>query len=128
MPSIEQIDAWSVEEILGEIRRLLTPGLSFVEATKEGWATGSFQQPSKEEGSEPVILWSNTNADRRIMLLNAFGWLWLRNQKPKHPAWKPRPGGQPARRHPSPLKFQDPPDLDPEHIRAVYEKDSKGKN
>lgn len=128
MPSIEQIATWTVEEILGEIQRLLPEGTAFVEAAKEGWHVATVQQRGAEN-AEPQILWTDNGPDRRLVLLNAFGWLWLRGQKPKHPAWKPR-GTEPARRHPAGAfpTVPDPPDLDPENVRSVYENPPKRKN
>jgi hypothetical protein len=127
MPSIEEISAWSVQDILSEIQRLLPEGFRFTEAAKEGWCIASVQQ-TVAESPEAKVLWSDSGPDRRLLLLNAFGWIWLRGQTPKHPAWRPRPGGQPVRRHPAPFpKVPDPPDLDPAEIRSVYEKGPKRK-
>lgn len=129
MPSIEEIATWTIEEILGEIARLLPEGTVFVEAAKEGWHVATVQQKGAEN-TESQVLWTDNGPDRRLVLLNAFGWLWLRGQKTHHPAWKPRPGGKPARPHPfgpSP-QVPDPPDLDPKHVRSVYENPPKRKN
>jgi hypothetical protein len=125
MPQIEEISSWSIQEILDEIQRLLPEGTRFVEAAKQGWCLASVQQVVGE--TDPKVLWSDGGPDRRLLLLNAFGWVWLHDQKPKHPAWRPRPGGRPARRHPSPSKVADPPDLDPDEIRSVYETPPKRK-
>jgi hypothetical protein len=131
MPQIEEISSWSIQEILDEIQRLLPEGTRFVEAAKQGWYLASVQQvvPDVPNLPEPKVLWSDGGPDRRLLLLNAFGWIWLHDQKPKHPAWRPRSGGRPARRHPTgPFpKIADPPDLDPEEIRSVYEKPPKRK-
>lgn len=126
MPSIEEIGTWTPEETLQEIQRLLPEGTAFVEAVKNGWHILTVQQRGGP-GEEPKVLWTDNGPDRRLLLLNAFGWLWLRKQKPRHPAWKPRNGVRPARPHPVPTNFQDPPDLDPKNIRAVYEKWPKRK-
>ena len=126
MPSIEEIESWSIDTILAEIKRLLPPGTSFVEGSRNGWIVVTVQKMDAENPDEK-IMWSDNGPDRRLLLLNAFGWLWVRTQKPRHPAWKPRPGGMPTRPHPAPLNFQGPPDLDPANIRAVYEKGPKRK-
>jgi hypothetical protein len=128
MPSVENIEVWTIDETLGEIARLLPEGTVFVEAVKEGWHT-AFIQRKGDGTTPPEILWQDHGPDRRILLLNAFGWLWLRGQKTKHPAWKPRTGNDPVRRHPAHFpNVPDPPDLDPEKLRAVYEKGPKRKN
>ncbi len=127
MASIEQIQSWTISEILGEIQRLLPEGASFVEATKDGWHIATVQQVVLDS-SEPKILWSDRGPDRRLTVLNGFGWLWLRNQKPRHPAWKPRQGPEPVRYNPAP--FPNIPNfshLDPAKIRAVYESGAKKK-
>lgn len=121
MPSIEQISTWTIPEILQEIRARLTEGCTFVEGTKEGWYIATVQQTVAN--AEVKVLWSESGADRKILLLNAFGWLWLRDQQPKRPAWRPRTGEGPSRPTRGPLvNVPDPPDLDPAEIRAVYQK------
>lgn len=128
MPSIERISIWTNEETVEEIKRLLPEDSSFVENCRDGWFFGRIQQ-ALPDSSEPSVLWEDINADRHLLLLNAFGWLWLRGQKESHPIWRPRPNSQPSRRHPAPFpNTPDPPDLDPENIRGVYEGGPKRKS
>src|SRR5271166_2871739 len=122
MPSLEEISTWTIQDIRTEIQKLVPEGHTFAESVKDGWHFAVLQCTAPSSNLSEV-LWSDQNPDRKLLLLNAFGWLWLRGQKPKHPAWKAHRGGQPARRHPAPFpKIADPPDLDPKEIRAVYEK------
>ncbi len=123
MPSIEEISSWTIQEIIQEVVRLLPARQALVEARNEGWHVATIQETAAD--AETKILWTDRNADRKLVLLNAFGWLWLRNQKPHHPAWKPRDGGRPMRRPVHSAKVADPADLDPAEIRAVYEKGPK---
>lgn len=119
MPSVHEINAWPPEQIREEIRRLLPQDWSFKEDTGR-WATGSFLD------KDGAIMWEGEEPDRRLLLLSAYGWLWLRGQTPKHPVWKIRkPGGaMPAQRQAP--EIPDPPDLDPVEInKAVYEKKAK---
>ena len=121
MPSIEQISTWTIQEIVQEIGRILPAGQALVEAVTDGWHVATI-----ERSEDATVLWTDRNADRKLVLLNAFGWLWLHNQKPKHPAWKPREGNRPARPHPTRgPRVADPADLDPDEIRSVYEKERK---
>lgn len=124
MPSLEQISAWTIPEIIEEIRKLLPEGHVLVEGIREGWHAATIQHGSPE----PHVLWSATHADRKHVLLNAFGWLWLRGQKSRHPVWKPRNWAPMRRRPMTASRIPDPPDLDPAEIRAVYEREgTKGK-
>jgi hypothetical protein len=119
MLTVEEITSWTVDQLLTELLGLLSPQEVFDERIVEGgWTTASV---TRVEGPTRTVLWSGTEPDRRLLLLNAFGWVWLRGQKTKHPVWKPRgpEGARPAPRpHPA---VPDPPDLDPEEVtRLVY--------
>jgi hypothetical protein len=118
MPSVEEINSWSDGQIVAEIRKLLPPHWSFTErpGSRQEWPAATIASPD-------ATVWEGTEADRRILLLNAFGWIWLRGQKTKHPIWRVRgqEGARPAPRPPP--SIPDPPDLDPEEInRMVYGK------
>ena len=117
MPSIEEIGAWSLDEIRGEIVKIIPAGWSFQEGREDRWFHVSFIKTGEPE--EPPF-WSDKHTDPRLLLLNAFGWLWTRHQKPTHPKWRPRdPTTRPAIRPPIP-QVSDPPDLDPKEIQKVY--------
>jgi hypothetical protein len=127
MPSVEDIATWTIPEIVTEIRRLLPQGCSLVEDIKDGWYVATIQFVTPEM-KEPKVLWSDHGVDQRILLLNAFGFAWLQGMKTKHPAWRPRTAAPIQRRPLGPTMGANPvPDLDPEHIRSVYEKATKRK-
>ncbi len=120
MASIDQIASWTVEETREEVLKILPKGHKFVEESGAGgWLAASVRQGEN-------ILWADRGPDPKTVLVNAFGWLVLVNQKPQHPVWKPRPPGKFARLEPPPpQKAPVRPDLDPEEIKRVYDKELK---
>jgi hypothetical protein len=121
MPSVDEMERWTADDARQEINKILPAGWSFeAHRDEEGWCHASFH-------SADGPIWSESHPDLKLLLLNAFGWLWLRGQKPKHPAWRIREGAKPARPAPQPHPaVADPPDLDPEEINSlVYGKRSK---
>lgn len=119
MASVDQIAAWSAEELRVEIAKLVPKDHTFVEEESDGWFTVSVQT------SESKVLWADRGILPKTVLTNAFGWLWMRQQKPKHPAWALRSPNQAHHDIPAVRRTPDPPDLDPEEIRKVYERESK---
>lgn len=117
MPSIEEIDSWTLQDIRTEIDRLLPAGVSFRLDAKEGWMVAVIHQ-----GDD--IYWTDQGADRRLLHLSAFGWLWTRGKKAGHPAWQTKHGADPARpnHRPPPGVAPDPPDIDPETLNRMYTK------
>src|SRR5580693_8461209 len=123
--SIEEMTTWSISDIEREIRKLLPPEWTFGTAVKDGWHGAELRNGV----SEPQ--WVDWQADRRLVLLNCFGWLWMRNHKTLNPAWRVRRGEinvqdlrnrRPAQRVPRTYgaPVSDPEDLDPEHVHTVY--------
>ncbi len=126
MPSApEEISAWSIEELEAEIDAALPSGwsLSFRESPDGYW---EFVIQSVTDESEPLIRLEKENADRRLGLLDVYGWLWLEGS-PKPPAgspWAPRPelsieivtGHANIRGS----KVPDPEDLDPAEIALIH--------
>lgn len=119
MFSLEEMTTWSPEDIEVEIRKLLPPEWTFSTKLKDGWFGATILS-----GLE--TLWTDWHADRRTLFLNAFGWLWVREQKPRHPAWKRRTGEvRPVIMEglvtlPGAEDVPDPEDLDPEVLASVY--------
>jgi hypothetical protein len=127
MPAPEEISAWSLDEIRAEIRALLPAGWTATDAKNSGgyWIV-TIESPG-EYGS--VLELVEANADERLALLNAFGWLWTKSL--------PKPGGDSPwqrRGEVTPPKHAasgsgtsvpDPDDLDPKEIAQVYEKFQK---
>lgn len=138
--TLEEMTAWSVGEIQGEIHALLPKGLNFEALPDEGgfW-TVSFWRVDEETGDKKVV-WVETGPDQRIQLFNAYGWLWSqrRPKPPGHSPWQERRrevgedqiNRAAARRHlprtsPGGRRAPDPEDLDPDEVRSVYEQARK---
>lgn len=121
-PTLEEMRQWPPDEIHGAILVALPPECRF-ELTDEGgqWRARFF-------GPDGAVLWWNTYGDPQVLLFDAYGWLWMRRQKPKHPAWKPRtsrtlvPVYGSTAHGPS---VPDPEDLNPAEIDTVYSEHSK---
>ncbi len=122
MPSVSEIATWSIDQIRYEIVRMLPAGMSFRER-QEGRLLHAFFFKTTEPEAPP--LWTDNHTDPRLLLLTAFGWLLSRNHKPSRPAWRPRPETAHRVRPPGIPQVADPADLDPAHIRSVYDKSNK---
>ena len=113
--SFEEIDRWSVDDVNGQILKLLPKGWSFdMQTLPEHWRAAY----KSEAGVE---VWADTHYALRILLLNAFAWLWQRlNPSRVHPAWRPvdPPTLVAVRRIAT--QTPDPADLDPKHVQSVY--------
>lgn len=117
--SVEEMTAWTAEEAAAAIGKLLPAGWTIgLNQDDQGWFHGEIKD------AEAAVQWSDWQADRRVLLLNGFGFLWLRGQKTRHPAWRPR-GMASARPNPAdPMSrvssVPDPADLDPAEVQSVY--------
>jgi hypothetical protein len=113
--SVEEMTTWTADEAEAQLRKLLPEGWSLVLRQEEGWFSAYVLDGLGE------LQWSDWNADRRLLCLNGVGVMWLRGQKPHHPAWRPRRDNA---RPPTPPKADvaDPPDLDPKEVQSVYGK------
>jgi hypothetical protein len=121
MPSFSEVYCWTNTEILTEIIALRPEGWDArLETPPQG--INRIQIFNNEGGLE----WEDAQLDRRLLLLNAFGWLFARsNPEAASFLWKrgDAPTG-PVRAGDRPLPgvtFADPEDLDPAAIEAVYE-------
>jgi hypothetical protein len=117
--SIEEMTAWTTEELLEEVLRVTPEGLTFKYDRKDGWFI------AQVTNSDAEVLWSDSHADPRILFFNAFGWLKLRHHKPQNPAWTPRtrevnPAAYVPRASTPSANVPDPPDLDPTEVSSVY--------
>lgn len=119
MPTLEEVTAWSGEELEAEARHLLPEGwgLSYEQGTDGWWRASIFD-------AEQQVVWADSHADPRHLLLNAYGWLLVRGQQPTDPQWRRRRELSPrAVRGDLGLRgvtIPDPEDLDPSEVRAVY--------
>lgn len=121
----EEISAWSIDELEAEIASTLPAGWKlFSQHTSEGYWELSVR--STNEDGQSVVHLERENADRRLGLLDVYGWIWL-EKSPKPPAgspWSPRQGltigiisGHANIRG---SKIPDPEDLDPVEIALVH--------
>ena len=124
MPTLEEMTAWSAEEIEGAIRCSLPAGFYFecgLDQEAGAWFA-RFWRPSE---SQRTVLYQDWGIDQRLTYFNAYGWLWAQKQPkpPAHSLWARRREvtretvQQRAFRG---VRVPDPPDLDPEQIEAVY--------
>lgn len=121
MPSVEEMTAWTTEDIEAEIRVSLPKNWQFEHGCSE---TGGWAIIRDEEGETK---WETAMVpDERLLLFNAYGWLITRSAVPRLPAWARRKG-----EIPKPLvghfslpgvSVPDPEDLDPAEVAAVYDK------
>jgi hypothetical protein len=129
MLSLEEMTTWTVEDIQAQIDAYKAKDLFFrFDFDRELMFWHARFERFDEAQRKRVIVWEDHGADERITLFNAFGWVWARSQTPlpKDSPWRPRPDVTlhhvnqkvAARGHSVP----DPEDLDPEEIKAVYEK------
>lgn len=117
MPSVEEMSAWTEEETRAAIHVLLPEGWHFNLLRREGMLVAQFLGP---DGGE---IWARAEPDRKILLLNAYGWLWSRGKSPEHPMWRSRTKltRVPVHRVGLPgVEVPDPEDLDPEEVVSVY--------
>ncbi len=123
--SPEEISAWSVVELEAEIRATLPKGWGLLShyAPEGYW---EFKLQSLDDNLDPVTHAERENADRRLGLLDVYGWLWLETSpKPsKGSPWAPRGDltgdivtGHATVKGP---RVPDPEDLDPAEIALVH--------
>lgn len=116
MIPLEEMAAWSLQEIESAIRRSLPPRWQFNKTQNQGIFVVAFLN---EEGA-PV--WEQERWDERLSLLDAFGWISLRGHEPLSEVWSRRRVDAPSR--PASLRTQplppDPEDLVPSEIERVY--------
>lgn len=118
MFSLEEMASWTLEEVRHQIKELLPKGHKFgvrqLEGD-EGWE-------AHYEDAEGNVLWRRSGLDERVLLLDAFGWLFVQQRSRPAPGspWNKRPpvAQQPIEHRP--VEIPDPEDLDPAEVLAVY--------
>jgi hypothetical protein len=118
MFSLQEMTAWTPGEIEAAVHTALPPGWRFSFELVE-----SFYWASYTDADEKVV-WARENPDLRIVLLDAYGWLWARKNEASRPFWRPRHFETPPPKpgpmsHPG-IPVPDPADLDPDEIAVVY--------
>jgi hypothetical protein len=117
----EDILGWSDDQIESELASSLSGRAVVCEWTGSSWSVRI--EKAGFDGGASRIVYRSDNLDRRLALLEAYGYVWL-NEQPsisRGSLWdpeRPRPARAPV---PRPAEvIADPPDLDPEEIAAVY--------
>lgn len=115
MPTFEEIAHWSIDDINVQILGLVPKGVRFdLETRPSDWRVAFKSEDDRE-------LWALEHWELRILMLSAFAWLWQQRHPTRvHPAWVPRPSPVLRPVHPGP-GAPSPVDLDPAHIRSVYD-------
>ena len=125
MPTLEELADWDVGELHNHILSVLPEGVVFKLEPPSPYFRGIY---TNQDGD---ILWADVNPDLRILLLDAYGWLWKKTAKvspnsvwtPRQREVMPRPSVGP-RTLPG-VSIPDPEDLDPAEITALYENRDK---
>lgn len=124
MPTLEEMTAWSVEEIEGAIRAELPDSLR-LECGRDVGLGAWFIRFWQKQTDPPELLYQDWGVDQRLTYFNGYGWLWAR-QRPQPPAHSPwvrrREITLPVVRRTALSKAipPDPEDLDPNAVEAVY--------
>ncbi len=115
-PTFEEIAHWSIDDINVQILGLVPAGWKFELETHPTHWRASYKT---ENGTEA---WAEEHWELRILLLSAFAWLWQRRNPTRvHPAWQPRQPPPLVAIRPGSGTVPGPQDLEPEHIRSVYD-------
>lgn len=117
MPTLEEITAWSLDEIEAEIERRLPQGWRLNPVWVEvGYWDYAVESPLE---SEWKVEWLDQGVDRKVLALNAFGWIWFRD-RPQPTATSRWARRQELTKEAVTQKVAqmvpDPEDLDPEAI------------
>ena len=121
MPTHEEMATWSVEDVKDQISGLLPLAWTVENAEDDGFFICTIKDGQGESK------WRRALYNLRLVLLDAYGWLYTRNNVPSNPAWGRRRELTPEQvlGHASHLRSApgpDPEDLSPDEIRSVYEK------
>lgn len=115
-PTFAEVTTWTNPEILEGIQSFLTVGQVFKHMhLSEGYFSAQILMGES-------IVWQGSHADERLLLLNAFGWLFTRRPTKAHPAWvRGTPlVGQSSVGPQQHIESKELVDLDPTEIEAVY--------
>jgi hypothetical protein len=124
MPTIEEMNLWSVEEILAELERLLPEGWLFRHIRKPSGLWKALVIDLRDE-KKPLVMWEGDNIDERLLLFDVYGWLWIKQEPPgQNSAWRLRRGELTkeavTQRVATKREASDPEDLDPKAVASLY--------
>lgn len=125
LPTLEELSALDHTEIEALVRVSLPPEhtLTFQEEPGEAWGVW---EAEIRDGEGQVVFWTSY-PDQKVVLLNAYGFVWRRSYVPRNPVWQRRRDDlrETARKGlmhlPGANVVPDPDDLNP---GSVYDLDS----
>lgn len=118
MATWAEVSTWTNSDIVVEIQKLLPEEWVFEHQLEP---TGAFSARVVEM-SMGYVQWQDEQADERLLLLNAYGWLFTRKPTARHPAWiRGESNVVPVTKQMLPV-VEDPEDLNPSEIESVYGK------
>lgn len=121
--AFDELALYPDEEIKVHVRQLLRPGEDFqIQLVETWWEAEIFLR----EGETSKLLWDQMGFDRRLLLLDAYGWLWSRLQPATTSSIWVRSRevtreDLTRRAATSHVSIPDPEDLDPKEVQMVYE-------
>jgi hypothetical protein len=124
MPTLEEMAAWSADEIEGAVRSELPDNLR-LECGYDAGAGAWYIQFWQQGANPPNLLYQDWGFDQRLTYFNGYGWLWAQ-KRPKPPAHSPwvrrREITLPIVQHTAGVRVvpPDPEDLEPSAVEAVY--------
>lgn len=130
--TLEEMSVWSAEDVESQIHIHCPKDVAFDFSVKDGFYRVQFKR-QEEEGQEqkdedPEVLWAGSGFDKKIVLLDAYGWLWAQALSPRRATvWTRRGEVTPAKATRKANNIPDPDDLDPDKLDAVYAKTRTGK-
>jgi hypothetical protein len=117
MFTVEEITAWSIDELTTEISVLLPPGVVLKIDSQQGYFVARL---TNTDGS---LVREEVNPDQRLALLNIFGGLWTTPSVSDDSPWHRR---REFLRSPIDMfncqEVPDPEDLNPDEVQALYAK------
>lgn len=123
MPTWAEITAWSSHDLLREIRALLPSECVF---RYQRDPDGAFYADIYDQKAE-VKRWFDIQITERLLLLNAYGWLFTQQPVDRNPAWIRGQVRVPVvvQALPTSTDRSGIEDLDPDEIALVYEGHAK---
>jgi hypothetical protein len=120
--ALDELARYPDEEIKIHVQQLLRPGEDFQIQLVETWWEAEILF---REGESSKLLWDQMGFDQRLLLLDAYGWLWSRLQPATASSvWvrqREVTREDLTRRAVRHVPIPDPEDLDPKEVQMVYE-------
>jgi len=119
--------AWDSLDIQMELKKLLPEGWAFEHLYGADcfWRALVVDLTDKEK---PLVRWEGDNLDERMLLFDAYGWLWMRKYPPEkrqRSPWRPRRSELTKEAVTQQVSTgqkvpPDPEDLDPKEVASIY--------